>query len=70
VEGSCEYGIECLGPYNFGNHLSSCTTVGFSKRAQVHGVSLVKITLRFPLRGLLNAAHKMVIRPKHVAATK
>jgi hypothetical protein len=26
-------------PYNFGNFLSSCTTGGFSTRAQLHGVS-------------------------------
>jgi hypothetical protein len=26
-------------PYNFGNFLSCCTTGGFSRRAQLHGVT-------------------------------
>jgi hypothetical protein len=28
-------------PYNFGKFLSSCITCGFSRRAQLHGVSYI-----------------------------
>jgi hypothetical protein len=30
-------------PYNIGKFLSSCTTGGFSKRAQHHGVSVERL---------------------------
>jgi hypothetical protein len=39
VEGSCEHGNEPVGSIRFGKFLSSCTTGGFSRRAQLHVVS-------------------------------
>jgi hypothetical protein len=39
VENSSEHGNEPSGSINVGKFLSSCTTGGFSRRAQLHGVS-------------------------------
>jgi hypothetical protein len=39
VEGSCEHGNEPSGSINVGKFLSSCTTGGFPRTAQLHGVS-------------------------------
>jgi hypothetical protein len=40
VEGSCEHGNEPSGSINVGKFLSSCTDGGFSRRAQLHEVSV------------------------------
>jgi hypothetical protein len=40
VEGSCEQGNELAGTVNIGYFLSSCVTGAFSRRAQLHVVSL------------------------------
>jgi hypothetical protein len=37
--GSCGHGNEPSGSINVGKFLSICTTGGFSRRAQLHGVS-------------------------------
>jgi hypothetical protein len=39
VEGSCEHGNEPSGSIKTGNFLSGYTIGGFSRRAQLHGVS-------------------------------
>jgi hypothetical protein len=43
VEGSCEHGNESSGSINAGKFLSSCTIGGFSRRAQLHEVGLVRL---------------------------
>jgi hypothetical protein len=42
VEDSCEHGNDPSGSKNVGKFLSSCTTGNFSRRAQLHGVSIWK----------------------------
>jgi hypothetical protein len=39
MEGCCEHGNEPSGSINIGKFLRNCTTGGFSRRAQPHGVS-------------------------------
>jgi hypothetical protein len=39
VEGSCEYDNKLCGSISVGKFLSSCISGGFSKRAQLRGVS-------------------------------
>jgi hypothetical protein len=42
VDSSCEHSNEPSVPKNADEFLSSCTTGSFSRRAQLHEVSLVK----------------------------
>jgi hypothetical protein len=44
VEGSCEHSNEPSVFIKFGKFLSGCATGGFSRRAQLHGVSYLTIT--------------------------
>jgi hypothetical protein len=41
VEGCCEHGNEPAGFINIGKYLSSYRAGGFSRRIQLHGVSLL-----------------------------
>jgi hypothetical protein len=53
VEGFCEYGIKPSGSIKCWKSLSSCAIGGFSRRAQLHGVSLLSFIESFLLKILL-----------------
>jgi hypothetical protein len=55
VEGSCEHGNEPSGSIKCWKFLSSCTVGGFSRRAQLHEVSLLNLFIALRYTSTSNA---------------